>query len=43
LMTLQLAGYVTIKAKVVIPMHFKTPKCAYPIAGVDDSLRVRKM
>jgi len=28
-----------LKPKVVIPMHFKTPKCAYPIAGVEDFLR----
>ena len=27
-----------LKPKVVIPMHFKTPKCAYPIAGVEDFL-----
>ena len=27
-----------LKPKVVIPMHFKTPKCDYPIAGVDDFL-----
>jgi L-ascorbate metabolism protein UlaG (beta-lactamase superfamily) len=31
-----------LKPKVVIPMHFKTAKCAYPIAGVDDFLRDRK-
>jgi len=23
-------------------MHFKTPKCAYPIAGVDDFLKGKK-
>lgn len=28
--------------KVVIPMHFKTPQCAYPIAGVDDFLTGKK-
>jgi len=28
-----------LKPKVVIPMHFKTPKCDYPIAGVEDFLR----
>ena len=28
--------------KVVIPMHFKTPKCDYPIAGVDDFLKDKK-
>jgi len=27
-----------LKPKVVIPMHFKTPKCDYPIAGVEDFL-----
>lgn len=27
-----------LKPKVVIPMHFKTLKCAYPIAGVEDFL-----
>jgi len=36
-----------LKSKVVIPMHFKTPQCTYPIAGVDDFLRnkenVKKM
>jgi len=25
--------------RVIIPMHFKTAKCDYPIAGVDDFLR----
>ena len=25
--------------KVIIPMHFKTPKCAYPIADVEDFLK----
>jgi len=28
--------------KVIIPMHFKTPKCAYPIAGVEDFLMGKK-
>ncbi len=28
-----------LKSKVIIPMHFKTPQCTYPIAGVDDFLR----
>ncbi len=36
-----------LKPRVAIPMHFKTPKCAYPIAGVDDFLKgkegVRKL
>jgi len=31
-----------LKPKIVIPMHFKTPKCAYPIAGVEDFLRGQK-
>lgn len=39
--------YEQLKSKVVIPMHFKTPQCTYPITGVDDFLRnkenVRKM
>jgi len=28
-----------LKPKVIIPMHYKTDKCAYPIAGVDEFLR----
>lgn len=28
-----------IKPRVVIPMHFKTEKCAFPIAPVDDFLK----
>ena len=28
--------------KVIIPMHFKTPKCSYPIATVDDFLKNKK-
>ncbi len=47
-------GYFTIDAavatqvcdqlgsKVIIPMHFKTPKCAYPIADVEDFLKGKK-
>lgn len=31
-----------LKPKVVIPMHFKTAKCAYPIAGVEDFLKDKK-
>jgi L-ascorbate metabolism protein UlaG (beta-lactamase superfamily) len=31
-----------LKPKVAIPMHFKTPKCAYPIAGVEDFIRGKK-
>lgn len=28
-----------LKPKVIIPMHFKTPKCDYPITRVEDFLR----
>ncbi len=28
-----------LKPKVVIPMHFKTPKCGYPLASVEDFLK----
>jgi L-ascorbate metabolism protein UlaG (beta-lactamase superfamily) len=28
--------------KVIIPMHFRTPKCAYPIADVEDFLKGKK-
>jgi L-ascorbate metabolism protein UlaG (beta-lactamase superfamily) len=31
-----------LKPKVVIPMHFKTPRCAYPLAGVEDFLKGKK-
>jgi len=31
-----------LKPKVIIPMHFKTPKCAYPIASVEDFLKGKK-
>lgn len=31
-----------LKPKVVIPMHYKTPKCAYPLASVEDFLRGKK-
>jgi L-ascorbate metabolism protein UlaG (beta-lactamase superfamily) len=31
-----------LKPKIIIPMHFKTPKCAYPIAGVEDFLNGKK-
>jgi L-ascorbate metabolism protein UlaG (beta-lactamase superfamily) len=31
-----------LKARIVIPMHFKTPKCGYAIAGVDDFLMGKK-
>jgi L-ascorbate metabolism protein UlaG (beta-lactamase superfamily) len=30
-----------LKPRVTIPMHFKTPKCAYPIADVEDFLKGR--
>ena len=28
-----------LKPKVIVPMHFKTPKCDYPITPVEDFLR----
>jgi len=28
--------------KVIIPMHFRTPKCIYPIAGVEDFIKGKK-
>jgi L-ascorbate metabolism protein UlaG (beta-lactamase superfamily) len=31
-----------LKPKVVVPMHFKTPKCGYAIAGVEDFLKGKK-
>jgi L-ascorbate metabolism protein UlaG (beta-lactamase superfamily) len=31
-----------LKPRIAIPMHFKTSKCAYPIAGVDDFLKGKK-
>jgi L-ascorbate metabolism protein UlaG (beta-lactamase superfamily) len=31
-----------LKPRVTIPMHFKTPKCAYPIASVEDFLKGKK-
>jgi L-ascorbate metabolism protein UlaG (beta-lactamase superfamily) len=31
-----------IKPRIAIPMHFKTSKCAYPIAGVEAFLRGKK-
>ncbi len=31
-----------LKPRIIIPMHFKTPKCAYPIAGVEDFLKDKK-
>jgi L-ascorbate metabolism protein UlaG (beta-lactamase superfamily) len=31
-----------LNPRVIIPMHFKTPKCAYPIAGVGDFLKGKR-
>ena len=31
-----------LKPKVVIPMHFKTDKCGYPITGVDEFLKGKR-
>ena len=31
-----------LKPRLVIPMHYKTDKCSYPVAGVDDFLKGRK-
>jgi L-ascorbate metabolism protein UlaG (beta-lactamase superfamily) len=31
-----------LKPRIAIPMHFKTPKCAYPIAGVEEFLKGKK-
>jgi L-ascorbate metabolism protein UlaG (beta-lactamase superfamily) len=31
-----------LRPKVIVPMHFKTSKCAYPIAGVEDFLKGKK-
>lgn len=31
-----------LNPKIIVPMHFKTPKCDYPIAGVGDFLQGRK-
>jgi L-ascorbate metabolism protein UlaG (beta-lactamase superfamily) len=31
-----------LKPKVVTPMHYKTPKCDFPIAGVEDFLAGKK-
>lgn len=28
-----------LKPKVTIPMHYKTPRCAFPISGVDEFLK----
>lgn len=31
-----------LKPKVIIPMHFKTAKCDFPISGVEDFIRNKK-
>jgi len=31
-----------LKPRVIIPMHYKTPKCDFPIAGVDEFLSGKK-
>ena len=31
-----------LKPRVIIPMHFKTSKCAFPISGVDEFLKGKK-
>ncbi|MBM3157878.1 MAG: MBL fold metallo-hydrolase [Chloroflexi bacterium] len=31
-----------IKPKLVLPMHYKNDKCAFPIAGIDDFIRGKK-
>jgi L-ascorbate metabolism protein UlaG (beta-lactamase superfamily) len=31
-----------LKPKVIIPMHYKTPKCDFPITGVDEFLAGKK-
>ncbi len=31
-----------LKPKVIIPMHFKNDRCAFPIAGVDEFLKGKK-
>ena len=31
-----------LEPKIIIPMHFKTPKCAYPLAGVEHFLKGKK-
>jgi L-ascorbate metabolism protein UlaG (beta-lactamase superfamily) len=31
-----------LKPRVIIPMHFKNDKCAFPITGVDDFLKGKK-
>jgi L-ascorbate metabolism protein UlaG (beta-lactamase superfamily) len=31
-----------LKPKIIIPMHFRTPKCAYSIAGAEDFLKGKR-
>jgi L-ascorbate metabolism protein UlaG (beta-lactamase superfamily) len=31
-----------LKPKVILPMHYKTPQCDFPIAGVEDFLAGKK-
>ena len=31
-----------LKPKVIIPMHFKTPKCDFPISGVEDFIHGKR-
>jgi len=31
-----------LKPKVIVPMHYKTAKCAYPITGVEEFLKGKK-
>lgn len=54
ILLIPVGGYYTIDAtvatevcnqltpRVIIPMHYKTDKCAYPIAGVDEFLKGKK-
>ena len=54
ILLIPVGGYYTIDAevatevcsklspKVIIPMHYKTGKCGFPIAGVDEFLRGKK-
>ncbi len=54
ILLIPVGGYYTIDAtvatevcnqltpRVIIPMHYKTDKCAYPIAGVDEFLEGKK-
>jgi L-ascorbate metabolism protein UlaG (beta-lactamase superfamily) len=31
-----------LKPKVIVPMHYKTPKLDYPVSGVEDFLKGKK-